>query len=353
MKKIYLFLFISSSLYLRISAQGPKDTLLHLLNQVDSINRNISAIKTTGDTLNKTVDFLRDTVNKIVNKQLIVDGSALDSAQKFPKEVLYKTYLFSKKNYPGESKGLKWFYAILAASILIFMWTLCIRYAKKDSLCKDVSFDRAGKRIEPQLSPYSYARTQLLWWSMIILSCYVFFFGITGILFPLNVTAVILLGFGVIVYGAGKVIDDRQIAETKGTRNQDLGGQNTESPNFIKDILSDDNGISIHRFQAMIFNIAFGIGFIGFFIKSLIQYKYPFPDFTEWQFALIGISSATYLGLKAAENNDPEKKIKANSLKNLTNESFPGNDNLLASIEYHNESSINSKPPKDPPPNIK
>jgi hypothetical protein len=43
---------------------------------------------------------------------------------------------------------------------------------------------------------------------------------------------------------------------------------------------------------------------MGFFIKSLINLKYPFPDFTEWQFALLGISSATYLGLKASENKD-------------------------------------------------
>jgi hypothetical protein len=137
---------------------------------------------------------------------------------------------------------------------------------------------------------------------MVILSCYVFFYGATGVVFPLNVTAALLLGFGAVVYGFGKIIDNRQIEESKGRRNQDLGAQKTK-PDFIKDILSDDNGVSIHRFQAVLFNLIFGIGFIGGFIKAVISQKYPFIDFNEWQFALMGISSAAYLGLKASENS--------------------------------------------------
>jgi hypothetical protein len=343
MKKICLLLFIEI-FGLRLSAQ---DSLQALEKKIESVGSKIDTIKTRLNAIDTSIEPLKDTIRDIVSGRLIIDASALDSARKYPEKVLYKTYLFDKE-YKGR---IKWFFAILAFIILTLMWIACIHYSINDSLCKDVSFDKSGNRVRSKDSPFSYARSQLLWWTMIILSCYVFFFGISGELIPLNVTSVLLLGFGAIVYGTGKIIDNRQIAESKGTRNQDYGGQNSERPNFIKDILSDDNGISIHRFQAVVFNVVFGIGFIGFFIKSLTNHTYPFPDFTDWQFALIGISSATYLGLKAGEN--PPAKGTKNSASTMNNKGFPANDNPALSIEHHDESRISDQPPVTPPPNIR
>jgi hypothetical protein len=228
----------------------------------------------------------------------IVDSSALYNAQNYPKKYLYSNYLFDR-NYKG---GIKWFHVIAAFILLLLLWIAGIKYATKDGLCKDACFNEDGTPIDPVKCPFSYARTQLFWWTLVILTCYIFFFGITGVLLPLNATSALLLGFGAIVYGFGKIIDNRQIQENKGKRNQDLGAQNT-NPDFIKDILSDDNGVSIHRFQAVLFNLIFGVGFIAFFIKALMACKYPLADFNDWQFALMGISSASYLGMKAAENN--------------------------------------------------
>jgi hypothetical protein len=236
----------------------------------------------------------------------VIDASALDSARKHPGIYLYKNYLFTQTSI----KGINWFFAILAFLILILIWYWGIRYSISDGLCKDLSFDKDGNVRKPENSPFSYARVQLLWWTLIILSCYTFFFGVTGVLLPLNVTAVLLMGFGAVVCGAGKIIDSRQIVEQKGERSQDLVTEDTK-PAFIRDILSDDKGISVHRYQAVIFNLIFGIGFIGFFVTSL-NHSYPFPDFTDWQFSLLGISSATYLGLKSFENKsantDPSTK---------------------------------------------
>ena len=348
MKKIFLSIFILVA-GLNLSAQ--QDSINKALeNKLIALSDSLSKIKAKLTQVDTSIQPLKDTINKIVNDQLIIDASALDSAQKFSKEVLYKTYLFNK----SYKKSVRWFYAIIALVLLILMWFGAIHYAKNDSLCKDICFDKSGNQMKSQFSPYSYSRSQLLWWTLIILSCYVFFFGVTGELVPFNFTSVLLLGFGALVYSSGKVIDNMQIDKGRGDRNQDLGAQNKEAPNFIKDILSDDNGISIHRFQAVVFNLVFGIGFIGFFIKNLLNQKYPLVDFTEWQFALIGISSATYLGLKATENKDADKRFKTNSLfGTLSSESVPENEGRTRSIEYHDESRISRKPPKDPPPNIK
>jgi hypothetical protein len=89
--------------------------------------------------------------------------------------------------------------------VIILMWTTAILYAKNDSLLKDVCFDKEGKQMKSQYSPFSYSRSQLLWWTLIVLSCYIFFFGITSVLVPLNVTSVLLLGFGALVYASGKI----------------------------------------------------------------------------------------------------------------------------------------------------
>ena len=328
MKKICLFVFIASLGYLTGSAQTLQDTLKQLRKDLDSINQNVNQIKTNEATLNKKVD----SVKQRVNEQLIIDGSGLDSARKNPDSVLYKTYIFNKinKNIKKDRKDIRGFFAIASFVILILMWVGAIYYTRNDSLCKDVAFDKAGNQMKAQYCPYSYSRAQLLWWTLIILSCYIFFFGVTGVTAPFNVTSAVLLGFGAIVYSSGKIIDNVQIQKGKGDRNQDQGAQNREVPNFLKDILSDDNGISIHRYQAVIFNLVFGIGFLGFFIKSLINQKYPFPDFTEWQFALLGISSATYLGLKASENKDAENVAEKNKNAPKTTASPTADSEMLA-----------------------
>jgi hypothetical protein len=255
------------------------------------------------DTLNnkvKKIDTAISSINKTLSQKDFIDSAQLAKAKANKDNYLYKNYFFNK----GTATAMQWFYFIVALMVLLFIWIAGFSYAKSSGLCKDPSYDTNGKLLNPSVCSYSYARVQLFWWTMIILSAYVFFFGVTGFLLPINPTIVILLGLGAVVYGAGKIIDNQQTAANKGNRTQDTDAQNTAiEPKLLTDILSDDNGISIHRFQAVIFNIVFGIGFIACFIQSLNN-AYPFIDYTYWQFALMGISSATYLGLKASENNN-------------------------------------------------
>jgi hypothetical protein len=307
-KKNTLTLVIFFIYIITVHAKTPQDTTASKNNDTGTAASTKQPIVDTVGSTKKTPPetTASDNTESIAGIDKIVDSSSLYNAQHYPEKYLYRNYLFDK-NYADD---IKWFHAIASTILLLLLWLGGIRYAVKDGLCKDACFNQDGSQIDPIKCPFSYARTQLLWWTMIILSCYIFFYGITGVVLPLNITAALLLGFGAVVYGFGKVIDNRQIQESKGWRNQDLGAQKTK-PDFIKDILSDDNGVSIHRFQAVLFNLIFGIGFIGGFVKAIISQKYPFIDFNEWQFALLGISSATYLGLKASENNP--KNIKEES----------------------------------------
>lgn len=68
------------------------------------------------------------------------------------------------------------------------------------------------------------------------------------------------------------------------------------SKRFIDDILSDDNGISFHRFQIFTWTIVL----IFIFIASVYN-ELTMPEFDTTLLALMGISAGTYIGFKLPE----------------------------------------------------
>jgi len=68
------------------------------------------------------------------------------------------------------------------------------------------------------------------------------------------------------------------------------------STHFIFDILSDDTGISLHRFQIAVWTVVLGFIFIVSAYRTLAV-----PDFDATLLALMGISSGTYIGFKFSE----------------------------------------------------
>ena len=68
------------------------------------------------------------------------------------------------------------------------------------------------------------------------------------------------------------------------------------SAGFLKDILSDANGYSFHRFQIFAWTIVLGIIFISSVYNSLTM-----PEFSSTLLGLMGISSGTYIGFKFPE----------------------------------------------------
>jgi hypothetical protein len=73
------------------------------------------------------------------------------------------------------------------------------------------------------------------------------------------------------------------------------------SEDFLKDIFSDVNGVSFHRFQMVVWTIT--LGFI--FIKSVYG-DLAMPEFSDTILTLMGISAGTYIGFKIPERQtDP------------------------------------------------
>jgi hypothetical protein len=68
------------------------------------------------------------------------------------------------------------------------------------------------------------------------------------------------------------------------------------SEGFYKDILTDVNGVSLHRFQMLVWTVVLA----GVFLKGVYD-DLSMPAFSVTLLALMGITSGTYLGLKIPE----------------------------------------------------
>ena len=191
-------------------------------------------------------------------------------------------------------------FVVLAAII----W-LCNKYF---NLLKDVS-DAAVK-------PYSYSRVQLAFWTLIILSSFISIYIITGQIPVLADSTLILLGISAGTTTAASMIDASDQAKNIALSQDDPG------KSFFLDILSDGNGISIHRLQTVLFNLIFGAWFIQNYLHNMSDYIHTnpvtvalpckdcmsqlinkiIPDICTNNLILMGVSSGTYAALKTTEN---------------------------------------------------
>jgi hypothetical protein len=71
---------------------------------------------------------------------------------------------------------------------------------------------------------------------------------------------------------------------------------NPATGNFLKDILSDATGVTLHRFQMLVWTVVLGIVFALQVYRNLAM-----QDFSPELLVLQGISGGTYLGFKVPE----------------------------------------------------
>jgi hypothetical protein len=168
---------------------------------------------------------------------------------------------------------------------------LVVYFDIKYNMLKDVS--TASKK------PYSFSRVQLAWWSVIILASFMTIIAKRGIP-DLDGSTLIILGISAITTGSARIID---ISDQK---NDVRMIQNQDRENFILDVLSDSNGVSIHRFQSLVFNTTFGIWFISQVLHNLPvnPVNEIIPVLSQNNLILLGLSSGAYVALKTTENKD-------------------------------------------------
>jgi hypothetical protein len=180
------------------------------------------------------------------------------------------------------------------------IWLVAIALCLFSNILRDAVGD-SSKIPAGAKPPFSLARTQLVAWITIIASIYVYavLWDSRDVL-KINATALILMGISAGTFASAAIIDTTEIQEGI-PRIQDR----PSTGDFLKDILSDDKGVSIHRFQNLVWTI---IAIVIYFYR----YSNPPKDGGEvlpvldgTLLALTGISSATYLTMKTRENPDP------------------------------------------------
>ena len=201
------------------------------------------------------------------------------------------------------SCNISWFF-ILLIIVLFIVLAMKSNYLRDSIDNRDAFMEAAskikkfaGKEFEDIPKPYSLARTQLAVWTVVISCSYIFlaFCGPAVINLGTSPTAIALLGISAGTTGVANVIDNSQgtNAEPNGKRHQD-----EPSKGFLIDILSDNNGVSIHRFQNAIWTIVA----IAVYVWQICPGQTKLPELDNTLLSLTGISSAAYLGLKMNEN---------------------------------------------------
>jgi hypothetical protein len=198
-------------------------------------------------------------------------------------------------------------YAGLALLVIVVIYL-----ARATPLLRD-----AGKTAPGALRPYSLARTQLAAWTVTIIGSYLFIWAVLGNTDPLNNTALILMGLSALTGVAASIVDNKPAppkpapAPAPAPPAPDAqapppapapapapaaGVPVTDPPasvNFVTDILSDKDGVSIYRFQMAVWTLVLIVVFLYTVWNTLAM-----PDFSEVLLGLMGISNGTYVGMK-------------------------------------------------------
>jgi hypothetical protein len=221
-------------------------------------------------------------------------------------------------------------------AILVVVWAI-VRWGTKKTLLRDGTVPT----IEPTRRMYSLGRSQMAFWFILILTSYLFIFAITWDYNSLTGQTLALMGIAAatalgavaidrnkdtsdmravraaeeaVAREAGFVIDSADDIARARARANDPATPNaanlqaalrvfdaaivpfTTKGSWWRDVVSDESGPALHRFQILVWTIVLGVIFLIGVHRDLAM-----PEFSESLLALMGISAGTYLGFKLPE----------------------------------------------------
>ena len=183
----------------------------------------------------------------------------------------------------------------LVRFLIVFVVQIFIIYYldKKYNMLKDIN--TTGRKT------FSLSRVQMVWWTIIILTCLITIMTLGKGIPTFDSSTLILLGISSGTTAAARVID---LSDT--TKSEKATGENGGKLNLIVDLLSDAQGISIPRFQAVAFNVIFGMYIVISVLHNMpnanLNISQMIPPIGDNNLILLGISSGVYTTLKVAEN---------------------------------------------------
>lgn len=215
-------------------------------------------------------------------------------------------------------------------AVLLLVATIGLVTAARRS---DLLRDRTAEVPAGAARPFSLARCQMAWWSFLVVAAYVFIWLALDELDTITPSVLGLIGIGSGTALGARLIDQQKKqsqdeAEAALTQAQAKAAPAAEaaadpatsilqraemarlaqrtaelqgavkgaSRGFWRDVLWDGGGMSLHRFQIVVWTLVLGIIFAASVYTELTM-----PDFSATLLGLMGISSGTYLGFKLPE----------------------------------------------------
>lgn len=161
-------------------------------------------------------------------------------------------------------------------------------------LCSHTPVIRGGTPDQSlAVRPYSLSLFQMAFWFFLVIAAYVFIWLICDELNTITDSVLGLIGIGAATAVGAKMVNDR----TTGSDAPSV------THGFVSDVISDGNGVSIHRLQMFVWTLVLGVIFVASVYNDLSM-----PEFSATLLGLMGISSGTYLGVKTqASKGDTAK----------------------------------------------
>lgn len=234
--------------------------------------------------LAKFVFEIQDLSNANATDREILSGHPWRHTEdNFVRELRYSISINENSGTQILASGLAWHRVLswprlLLGSLFILAVAIgLLKMGKQSAILKD----RLGGSSS---ASYSLSRVQMAWWFFIVFASYIWLWIVGESIPSLSTQALGLLSIGSGTCLAAASID---MNKTPG---------DVKSDGFWLDLLSDSSGITLHRFQLLIFNIVIGFFFLSYVIQNVVM-----PEFDGNVLSLLGLSSATYAGFKIPE----------------------------------------------------
>jgi hypothetical protein len=221
-------------------------------------------------------------------------------------------------------------WAIITIGLIITITALCVWL----TVTTDIFREDESREMVRGRKKFSLAKIQMGFWFLVIFDSFLGIWVATGETNSLNPSVLVLLGIS-----AGTALGDLLISQSKSVSpnlpvsSEANPGQVAEVPSapvpaspdaafdspspqpaavkpsqtigrgiypFLRDLLSDEHGVSFHRLQMLAWTIVLGLVFI-----SDVYYDLTMPDLNSNLLALMGLSSGTYLSFRVPEARQP------------------------------------------------
>ena len=198
-------------------------------------------------------------------------------------------------------------HVVVSLGILVWVWR-----ARNSGLLRD-AYDVAGYPVPLAQRPFSLGRSQMTWWTfLVLLSAWVIVWR-TGDPFSINLTALTLIGIGGATFvGSVAQAVPARVTQLMTDYNNAVAGLALTPPtksaadveaikaklasnNWLTDVLSEygDDSTAVHRLQNVLFTLMFGCVFFW-----LACSEGSMPELPAAILGLLGISGGVYAGFK-------------------------------------------------------